>query len=157
MNSITGTIGEYQGQLDNGGERITLVTALNDTIFSIRYNDKSPWPESPDTAGYSLVPKELNPTGDQNDPLNWRASYSVNGSPGRDDLPTGIETKVELLPTSLRLEQNYPNPFNPVTIIKFTVPVDTKHAPFPRKVSLKVYDILGRQVETGRALYLQVQ
>jgi len=44
-------------------------------------------------------------------------------------------------PENYRLMQNYPNPFNPATIIKYQVPKDGF-------VSLKVYDILGREVAT---------
>lgn len=44
-------------------------------------------------------------------------------------------------PYSFHLEQNYPNPFNPVTTIQFKIPFSTQ-------VSLKVYDILGREVAT---------
>jgi dipeptidyl aminopeptidase/acylaminoacyl peptidase len=47
----------------------------------------------------------------------------------------------QVLPTQYKLEQNYPNPFNPSTIIKFQVPSSNL-------VSLKVYDILGREVAT---------
>ena len=45
------------------------------------------------------------------------------------------------LPESFTLTQNYPNPFNPSTQIQFSV----AHAGF---VSLKVYDMLGREVAT---------
>ncbi|MFH0733615.1 MAG: T9SS type A sorting domain-containing protein [bacterium] len=45
------------------------------------------------------------------------------------------------LPKEYSLEQNYPNPFNPSTTISFSVP-------FNSLVSLTIYDILGRQVET---------
>ena len=38
-----------------------------------------------------------------------------------------------------KLEQNYPNPFNPTTSIQFSI----KNTNF---VSLKVYDLLGREV-----------
>lgn len=43
------------------------------------------------------------------------------------------------LPNALRLEQNYPNPFNPTTTIQYSVPEK-------QFVSLKVYDLLGREV-----------
>ncbi|MGB2867452.1 MAG: alpha-amylase family glycosyl hydrolase, partial [Bacteroidota bacterium] len=44
-------------------------------------------------------------------------------------------------PKSFALSQNYPNPFNPATTIRFQLPA----AAF---VSLKVYDMLGREVST---------
>lgn len=133
---------EYSGSLDNSGERIVLTTASNDTIVSIRYNDKDPWPVNADGGGYSLVPKEVNPTGDQNDAANWRASYNVNGSPGADDLPVSIDDNDEnILSTQFELYQNYPNPFNPETVIEYMLPVRSL-------TTLKIYDILGREVTT---------
>ncbi|MDI6402864.1 T9SS type A sorting domain-containing protein, partial [Balneolaceae bacterium ANBcel3] len=39
------------------------------------------------------------------------------------------------------LEQNYPNPFNPETVIQYSIPAESH-------VSLRVYDITGRLVET---------
>lgn len=44
------------------------------------------------------------------------------------------------VPDKYTLSQNYPNPFNPVTTIKFAIPKAAK-------VTLKVYDILGREVD----------
>ena len=55
------------------------------------------------------------------------------------DIITSIEPSS--LPMTYELYQNYPNPFNPATKIKFDIP----KAGF---VSLKVYDITGREVAT---------
>ncbi len=46
-----------------------------------------------------------------------------------------------VVPARFELMQNYPNPFNPATIIRFQIP-NSNH------VTLKVYDLLGREVET---------
>lgn len=47
----------------------------------------------------------------------------------------------ESIPTSYVLNQNYPNPFNPSTVISYQLPV-------AGYVSLKIFDILGREVAT---------
>jgi hypothetical protein len=77
--------GEFDGQLDNKGERITLVNAIGDTIISVKYNDKEPWPTTPDSLGFSLVPAVNGVAADWNDGQNWRASSVIGGSPNADD------------------------------------------------------------------------
>ena len=53
----------------------------------------------------------------------------------------GIGNPVNELPDDFKLEQNYPNPFNSISNVKFQI----KN---PGIVSLKVFDILGREVRT---------
>ncbi len=72
---------------------------------------------------------------------------------------SNVETENNSMPEDFALYQNYPNPFNPLTIIKYEIPsVETLHQPrqgggltgatsLPH-VTLKVYDILGREITT---------
>ncbi|HQJ46053.1 MAG TPA: T9SS type A sorting domain-containing protein, partial [Ignavibacteriaceae bacterium] len=53
----------------------------------------------------------------------------------------GVQVVDNVKPASYLLEQNYPNPFNPTTNIKFAL----TNAGF---TTLKVYDMLGREVAT---------
>jgi hypothetical protein len=48
----------------------------------------------------------------------------------------------EIIPLDYKLKQNYPNPFNPITTIRFGVPQTADG----KRVVLKIYDILGREV-----------
>ncbi len=57
------------------------------------------------------------------------------------DFITAVEPIPDVVPAVFRLDQNYPNPFNPVTTIQFSVPKTAQ-------VSIKLYDILGREVAT---------
>ncbi|MBI5402708.1 MAG: T9SS type A sorting domain-containing protein [Ignavibacteriae bacterium] len=52
---------------------------------------------------------------------------------------TGGSTPVTQVPGEYNLGQNYPNPFNPVTKISYDIPKSGF-------VSLKVYDLLGREI-----------
>ncbi len=69
---------------------------------------------------------------------------------------TSIDLVSSEIPQSFTLQQNYPNPFNPSTNIGFSVPSGRDLAKSGRIasasgggfVSLKVYDILGREVAT---------
>jgi hypothetical protein len=69
------------------------------------------------------------------------ASYRVFRAPWNE--PTGVAVVREGggVPVSVSLLPNYPNPFNPSTRIQFGLPRQAR-------VSLKIYDLLGRVVAT---------
>ena len=56
-------------------------------------------------------------------------------------LPSSVTHHTEALPVTPMLEQNYPNPFNPSTTIRFSIPKSSH-------TQLRVYDLLGREVQT---------
>ncbi|MFT4546683.1 MAG: hypothetical protein ACI9MB_000626, partial [Verrucomicrobiales bacterium] len=74
--------------LSNGGESLKLEDADGGTIKEFSYNDKAPWPTSPDTAGFSLVLIAPSTNPDPSDPTNWRVSLAVGGTPGGTDAVT---------------------------------------------------------------------
>lgn len=82
---------------------------------------------------------------------NQGTSWSYDNPPGGSVVPvqdyasvhfgpTGVHDG-DALPVEFSLKQNYPNPFNASTTIQFSLPEASD-------VSIVIFDILGRQIET---------
>jgi hypothetical protein len=54
---------------------------------------------------------------------------------------TGVGAGEPTVPKELSIDQNYPNPFNPSTAIQFQIPQAAG-------VTLRIFDVLGREIET---------
>ena len=54
---------------------------------------------------------------------------------------TVIDNRPGGTPVEFKLDQNYPNPFNPTTTIHFSIP-------HHQHVTLRIFDILGREIAT---------
>lgn len=65
----------------------------------------------------------------------------INGNLYGDTLVVDVEEVLVNLPLQFELKQNYPNPFNPTTTISYSLPVSAF-------TTLKIYDLLGREVVT---------
>lgn len=79
------------------------------------------------------------------DASTWTATYNnpdlYDWMLRKKKTVTSIENSGTSIPEKYSLGQNFPNPFNPLTTIKF----ELREA---SDVSLKIFDLLGREVET---------
>lgn len=96
--------------------------------------------------GNSTVPEtiwkmdDLDKNGSNEFAVGTRDGRVFAFSGGTDVIVTSLRSNSEIIPQEYILEQNYPNPFNPVTKISFRLPVEGK-------ISLKLFDVLGREVK----------
>ena len=121
----------------------TTVFEINNSEFEI---------ERKNSGAFAWVNRgKVNGSGTLNSPVNYsfkeknlstgKYNYRLkqidfNGSFKYYDLTNEVSIGI---PKQFELSQNYPNPFNPSTKINYDLPVDSK-------VSLKVYDMTGREV-----------
>ncbi|TVQ69117.1 MAG: choice-of-anchor D domain-containing protein [Balneolaceae bacterium] len=84
----------------------------------------------------AFMPDFANPVDLDEDIVIYFANIRLGDEP--DITSTDFEAD---LPSEFGLDQNYPNPFNPSTNIVFQLPVSSR-------VTLEVYDVIGRRVVT---------
>jgi len=71
----------------------------------------------------------------------WKsgAAGDTTNLSAQENIVLSVKQVSDYVPQEFSVSQNYPNPFNPMTTIRFSL----KSA---GKVSLKVYDMIGREV-----------
>jgi hypothetical protein len=88
--------GAYEGKLNNAGEEVVLSDKRSgERICAVAYSDRDPWPFQADGGGFSLVPAAADTSA-----RGWRASFEVDGSPGKDD-PAAVLVNEALTHTDL--------------------------------------------------------
>ena len=77
---IDNTIGNFDGRLNAGGERLTLVNYVGVVMQNLRYRDSGRWPVAADGTGHTMVLRSVHL--DTGEPESWRPSPELGGSPG---------------------------------------------------------------------------
>ena len=122
----------------------TTATELNNLGFEIhRSNNKSDWNILGFIHGKGTTTEFNDYAFEDKSISSGRYFYRLKqvDNNGTFEYSSAIEVVVGSIPTGFALEQNYPNPFNPSTKIKFGFDKMTK-------TSLRIYDVLGNEVET---------
>jgi hypothetical protein len=70
-----------------------------------------------------------------------RKNITIDQQDGISNDKLSLESANNSIPLEYSISQNYPNPFNPSTKINYTLPKDSK-------VTIKVFDITGKEVST---------
>jgi hypothetical protein len=119
-------------ETNNQGFDIERKLSTTETWAKVGYIDGKGTTTAP--TSYKFEDRKLN-TGKYNYRLK---QMDFNGNFEYYDLNGLIEVGV---PTKYDISQNYPNPFNPTTKVDFDIP-------FASKVTMKLYDLSGREVMT---------
>ena len=82
---LSGVLGPFTGNLSNEGGTVRLRKASDAIVQEVTWNDRAPWPVSPDGTGHSLV--LVRPSYGEGNPRAWAASPARGGSPGTGDVP----------------------------------------------------------------------
>ena len=119
---------------------IELVATVADTGYVRTYTD------SAGNYNFNVSNKLFNYEISLGQPLLNYSGYSITAHPGDTDVNfnftiTDVGRGQSNVPNTFSLSQNFPNPFNPSTTIKYRVKETSK-------VQLKVFNILGNEVET---------
>ncbi|GMU95522.1 T9SS type A sorting domain-containing protein [Ignavibacterium album] len=134
----------YVGDPDSGG---TLITALNGQSEFItpgvipargKQEVQMQWAIPSTLPLFSRIYAVIDPD-NQIDELhtNNNKGWAILGK----TVPTSVEDEQIYTVSDYELYQNYPNPFNPSTKIVYTIPTYGK-------VTIKVFDVLGREIST---------
>jgi Secretion system C-terminal sorting domain len=121
----------------SGGGNADIFVGTNDEGVLVSTNNGATWRSAntglTDTCVYSLAISGSYLFAGTNMRGVWKRQLS--------ELTSVQETTPTQVPHQYSLSQNFPNPFNPTTVISYQLAANTV-------VTLKVYDILGREIKT---------
>ena len=107
------------------------------------YGNLAPGEISETQGGYGI---QISPNAPDNIQITFGLDIASNGYIFWSDttsifIITNVDDISKELPTEFKLNQNFPNPFNPSTKIRYSIPQQSK-------VLIRVFDVLGNEIET---------
>ena len=125
-------------------------TETNNSGFEIlrfTQNDKNIWNKIGFVPGHGTTTETQHYSFKDNDVNLGKYQYKLKqiDYDGSFEYSQIVEVEIPFV-NKFSLSQNYPNPFNPVTKIKYSIPQNVRRK--TGNVSLKIYDVLGREVAT---------
>ncbi|MEM7231714.1 MAG: lamin tail domain-containing protein, partial [Planctomycetota bacterium] len=93
---VENVLGDFEGRLDNAGERVEISNASGSVVTGVRYGDGGLWPTQADGTGYTLTLRS--PIADSSKVANWTHSDFPWGNPGIDNFPEPIPIDTEIFP-----------------------------------------------------------
>ena len=127
----------------NADLRWSTATEVNNYGFEIERRQTATWDKVGfvSGAGSSNAPRNYSYTDNNLSPGRYTYRLKQVDNNGAFSYHGSVEVVIGLAPQAFALFQNYPNPFNPSTVISYQLAVNSQ-------VTLKVYDVLGKEVAT---------
>ena len=139
---VTGTVKDYSGSVINGAVLFALDQSNNIITYALSNSNGEFVMQGFEAGTYKIYGDKFGFELEQS--FNVTLDYFANSTADISIIltpETVTANEEEIIAEGFVLEQNYPNPFNPVTTIKYQIAE-------PGLVTLKVYDLLGREIET---------
>lgn len=157
------SVSDLELYLTHGGITDTLIyqsSCTGENFIGTTFSDQGSELISSGTAPYTSIFKPSQPLShfvgmDANGEWTLGIYDSETGNTGKFkgwsltlyfETPVGVSNEIVDIIRNFDLKQNYPNPFNPSTKIKYEIPDQDRND--NAHVTLRVYDILGREAAT---------
>ena len=134
--SVTNKTGPILSGLSGSGDACRLYDQTGKLVASVRYNDETPWPLTPDGVGYTL--ELLSETGNMSVGTNWFAGCP-EGSPGG---PYVNPCALSVVENNVLSAMAFPNPFNDFLLIQWTAKASAN-------TTIQLFDMYGKLVSSS--------